>query len=184
MFIGNIKKLFHRDFDALPVFGKTNLSQMIRVAKSGKQNTALMNAIVDKIQDSIIEIIDKYNIDCVGYIPPTVARKVQLMTVLADKLDTSQCKKIKLAKVQSLVPVQQKSLKKIEDRILNASQTITVKYDEQCKNVLLIDDVTGSGATLNQVAKKLINKDIAKSVYAFTITGSAKSGVFDVISEA
>jgi predicted transcriptional regulator/adenine/guanine phosphoribosyltransferase-like PRPP-binding protein len=178
-----LKKLFHRDFDALPVFGKTNLSQMIRMAKSGKQNTALMNEIINKIQDSITEIIEKYDIECVGFIPPTVARKVQIMTVLGNKLDIGQCKKIKLSKVRSLVPVQQKSLKKIEDRILNASKTIEVNSVVGCQNILLIDDVTGSGATLNQVAKKLIKKNMAKKVYAFTITGSAKAGVFEVISE-
>lgn len=179
-----IKKLFHRDFDALPVFGKTNLSQMVRTAKSGRTNTVLMNGIVNKMQDSISEIIQKYEIDCVGFIPPTVARKMQLMTFINKKLDISGCKKINISKVQNLIPVQQKSLKKIEDRILNARKTIQVDSGEACRNVLLIDDVTGSGATLNQTAKKIMEKNNAQNVYAFTITGSAKSGVFDVISEA
>lgn len=179
-----VKKLFHRDFDALPVFGKTQLSQMIRVAKSGHTNNALMNNIVSKIQDSIDKIIDEYNIDCVGFIPPTVSRKTQLMTFLHKKLKIGRCHIIDIKKKQGLVPVQQKSLKKIEDRILNAKKTIIVGEQKKCKNILLIDDVTGSGATLNETAKKIIDQDIAQNVYAFTITGSAKSGVFDVISEA
>lgn len=178
-----LEKLFHRDFDALPVFGKTYLSQMVRIAKSGHTNTAVMLYIVEKIQDSINHLILKYNIDAIGFIPPTVIRKTQLMTFLANRLDID-LPIISITKVKNLVPVQQKSLKKIEDRILNASKTIVVNSTGKYKNVLLIDDVTGSGATLNEVAKKIITQGLGQKVYGFTITGSAKAGVFDVISEA
>ncbi len=177
------KKLFHRDFDALPIFGKTNLSQMVRVAKSGHRNKVLMTNIVNEIQDSVDKIISKYDIDCLGFIPPTVIRKTQLMTFIANKLAYS-CDKITISKVKTLVPVQQKSLKKIEDRILNAKKTISIDDNNKYENILLIDDVTGSGATLNETAKKIIDQNIAKNIYAFTITGSAKAGVFDIISEA
>lgn len=178
-----IEKLFHCDFDALPVFGKTYLSQMVRIAKSGQTNTALMMSIVEKMQEGATHIIKQYDIDCIGYIPPTVVRKTQLMTFIAKQLQTS-CDRIILTKETSLVPVQQKSLKKVEDRKLNAQKTIVVESKKKYKNILLIDDVTGSGATLNETAKKLIAKGIAQRVYAFTITGSAKAGVFDIISEA
>lgn len=178
-----IEKLFHRDFDALPVFGKTALSQMVRTAKSGRANKVLMMKIVKKIQESADIIIPQYNIDCVGFIPPTVARKTQLMTFIAQRLNVP-CKKIFFQKVKNLVPVQQKSLKKIEDRMLNAKKTIIVNDAQKYKNILLIDDVTSSGATLNETAKKIVAQNIAQKVYAFTITGSAKAGVFDIISEA
>ncbi|MCK5415809.1 hypothetical protein KAI92_00085 [Candidatus Parcubacteria bacterium] len=178
-----IKKLFHQDFDALPIFGKTKLSQMIRIAKSGHTNKFLMISIVDKIQKSINNIFTKYNIDCVGFIPPTVIRKTQIMTFTANKL-IIPCDRINISKIKNLVPVQQKSLKKIEDRILNAKETISVENTKKYKNILLIDDVTGSGATLNETAKKIITQNIAQNVYAFTITGSAKSGIFDIIPEA
>ncbi len=178
-----IEKLFHCDFDALPVFGKTYLSQMVRIAKSGQTNTALMMSIVEKMQGGATHIIKQYDIDCIGYIPPTVVRKTQLMTFIAKQLQIS-CDRIILTKETSLVPVQQKSLKKVEDRKLNAQKTIVVESKKKYKNILLIDDVTGSGATLNETAKKLIAKGIAQRVYAFTITGSAKAGVFDIISEA
>ncbi len=179
----HIEKLFHRDYDALPVFGKTTLSQMVRTAKSGRANKILMGKIVEKIQESVDIIISQYNIDCVGFIPPTVARKTQLMTFIARQLRVP-CKKISFQKMKTLIPVQQKSLKKIEDRILNAQKTIIVNEAQKYNNMLLVDDVTGSGATLNETAKKIIAQGIAQKVYAFTITGSAKAGVFDVISEA
>lgn len=179
----HVEKLFHRDFDALPVFGKTYLSQLVRIAKSGHSNMGVMMYIVKKAQESIDQIISKYNIECVGFIPPTVVRKTQLMTFLSKRLNVP-CQKISISKEKSLVPVQQKSLKKMEDRILNAKKTIVVSSDHKFKNILLIDDVTGSGATLNETAKKIISQGIAQKVYAFTITGSAKAGAYDVISEA
>lgn len=178
-----LKKLFHRDYDALPVFGKTYLSQMVRIAKSGHANTPVMTHIVEKIEYSLQHIIEEYAIDAIGFIPPTVFRKTQLMTFLSRRLNIS-LPKISITKETSFVPVQQKSLKKIEDRILNASKTIVVSNEKKFKNVLLIDDVTGSGATLNETAKKIVQQGIAQNVYGFTITGSAKAGVFDVISEA
>ncbi|EKE21130.1 MAG: hypothetical protein ACD_7C00347G0002 [uncultured bacterium] len=178
-----VEKLFHRDFDALPVFGKTYLSQMVRIAKSGHTNTTVMMYIIEKIQPSIDHIISQYDIECIGFIPPTVVRRTQLMTFLAKRLNIS-CQSISISKVKNLVPVQQKSLKKPEDRIINAKKTIIVDSEYKYKNILLIDDVTGSGATLNETAKKIISQGIAKKVYAFTITGSAKAGIYDVISEA
>lgn len=178
-----LKKLFHRDFDALPVFGKTYLSQMIRIAKSGQKNNTVMNDIVLNIQLSIDAIITEYNIQAIGFIPPTIARKTQLMSFLESKIKLD-LPIIKIQKVNNFAPVQQKSLKKVEDRILNAKKTIVVNVRDNYKNVLLIDDVTGSGATLNETAKKIIEQGIAQNVYGFTVTGSAKAGDFDVISEA
>ncbi len=177
-----LKKLFHRDFDSLPVFGKTYLSQMVRIAKSGQENNAILNDIVLKIQFSIDKIISKYDIQAVGFIPPTIARKNQLMSFLAKKIKFD-LPIIVIQKVKNFAPIQQKSLKKIDDRVLNAKKTIIVNSSNKFKNILLIDDVTGSGATLNETAKKIINQGIAQNVYGFTITGSAKAGDFDVISE-
>jgi len=178
-----LEKLFHRDFDALPVFGKTYLSQMVRIAKSGHTNTAVMLHIVEQIQQSLNQLVFEYRIDAIGFIPPTVMRKTQLMSFLAKRLDID-LPIIIITKAENIVPVQQKSLKKIEDRILNANKTIVIKSNGGYKNVLLIDDVTGSGATLNETAKKIITQGIGQKVYGFTITGSAKAGVFDIISEA
>ena len=178
-----LTKLFHRDFDSLPIFGKTYLSQMIRIAKAGRTNTAVMTYIVDNIRDSIQYIIKTYNIDAIGFIPPTVMRKTQLMTFISKKLRID-LPVVLISKNTGLAPVQQKSLKKIEDRILNASKNIIISNSNTYNNILLIDDVTGSGATLNETAKKLLNQKLARKVYGFTITGSAKANDFDVISEA
>jgi len=50
------------------------------------------------------------------------------------------------------------------------------------QNVLLIDDAAGSGATLNETAKKFKSVMVRKnSIIAFTIVGSFKG--FDIIRE-
>ena len=47
--------------------------------------------------------------------------------------------------------------------------------------MLLIDDAVGSGATLNQTACKIKERNVSKKVIGLSIIGSAKG--FDVISE-
>jgi predicted amidophosphoribosyltransferase len=53
----------------------------------------------------------------------------------------------------------------------------SIKYNK----VLLIDDAVGSGATLNETAKKIKDLKIAREVIGLAITGSFKD--FAVISE-
>ena len=88
---------------------------------------------------------------------------------------------LNLVKVSGAIPVPQKALNKIEDRIDNARASIIVKDSGQFKNVLLIDDAVGSGATINETAVKLKQKGTAKKVFGIAITGSFKG--FDVIQE-
>ena len=76
----------------------------------------------------------------------------------------------------------QKTLKKLEDRIENASKTIAVSPSQKIENfVLLLDDATGSGATLNETARKIKNINEDCFVVGYSIVGSIKG--FDVINE-
>lgn len=66
--------------------------------------------------------------------------------------------------------------------ITNAQTTIAVNPNQIVDaNVLIIDDATGSGATLNETAMQIKRNGIAKKVIGLSITGSLKG--FDVISE-
>lgn len=77
----------------------------------------------------------------------------------------------------------QKTLRKLEDRIINAKTTIIVPPNQQIDyNILIIDDAAGSGATLNETAKKI--RTIATNkikIIGYSIVGSYKG--FDIISE-
>lgn len=178
----NLDNIYFSDFYTLGHFGKTKLGQLIYLAKP-TGNIKLIKEIIGIIQIDFKRLLKKYNFKYVAFIPPTIVRKVQFNDVLRDNLKLKLIE-IKLDKIIIENRIAQKTLRKLEDRIRNARTTIAIKnFYKIDGNVLLIDDVTGSGATLNEVAKKIkvyaINKDI--KVIGYTIVGSKKG--FDVISE-
>ena len=89
---------------------------------------------------------------------------------------------LSVTKIKTEITVPQKTLLKLEDRIENAKRTIIVEDKKEYKNVLLIDDAVGSGATMNETAKQIKNINLVSGeVIGLAITGSFKG--LDVISE-
>lgn len=174
-----LREVFYVDFYSLPQFGKTKLGQLILYAKQS-QDPKLIREITADIADEISTVLKKYKIDAVGFIPPTVKRQTQFMRELERNLNIP-LPVIELTKVKTEIIVAQKTLKKLEDRIANAKNTIMVEEQRVFENVLLIDDATGSGASLQETTKKLTEKKLAKNVYGLAIVGSYKG--FEVISE-
>ena len=175
-----LDEVYYLDFYSVERFGKTKLGQLLLYAKQS-QNKILMKSIVSEIKPSISNLIKKFKIDGVGFIPPTVKREVQLMKVIEKGLDLN-AKKIKISKIKTAVAVPQKTLNKIVDRIENAKNTIVVEENSKFKNILLIDDAVGSGATLNETAKKIRDRKICNGkIIGLALTGSFNG--FDVISE-
>lgn len=172
-------ELLYLDFYAIERFGKTRLGTILHYAKQG-QNKMLMKILIDEIKDKIQTIISVYNIDAIAYVPPTIKRETQLMKVLANGLKIN-LPSISIIKIGGIIPVPQKSLNKIEERINNAENTFVVKGNVSFKNLLLIDDAVGSGSTLNQIAGKIKNKQLATTVIGLAIVGSFKG--FDVITD-
>jgi len=175
-----LDKLFYIDFYSIERFGKTKLGQLLLYAKQS-QNKKLMQEIVGIIKPNIDKIIKKFKIDGVGFIPPTVKRETQLMKVLEKDLNLHS-RKVEIIKIKTAVAVPQKTLNKLVDRIENAKNTIIVSDNSSFNNILLIDDAVGSGATLNETAKKIRDKKMCQGkIIGITITGSFNG--FDVISE-
>ena len=171
---------YYHDFYAIERFGKTKLGQLIHFGKM-TQSKKLIKEIITLTKDTLISLIASLNIDAVGYIPPTLNREVQIMKEL-EKGYNLTLPIIRLQKVKGEIVVPQKALNKLKDRIANAQYSIYAKEKRQFRNVLLIDDALGSGATINETACKLISAKIATKVYGYAITGSYKG--FEVISEA
>ena len=144
------------------------------------QSKRLMRLIIEMTHEKLNRVIQRWNVDAVGYIPPTLKRDVQIMNELKKgyKLPLPH---LSIQKIFLREPVPQKSLKRIEDRILNSRNTIVVKELSSFKTVLLIDDALGSGATMTETACKLLSKKVATKVIGFAITGSYKG--FEVIAE-
>lgn len=178
-----ITKLFYGDFYSIPKFGKTKLGNLVLYSKQS-QNRELIDRAVDEVKPVIERIISIYNINTIAFAPPSLPRKLQFMQEFADKLNIN-LPKIQLAKsYKGEIIVAQKSLTGLEERITNARETIFLKsvLPLGAQNILLIDDAVGSGATLNEIAKKLhpgnLNK---KTIVGFAIVGSIKG--FEVIRE-
>lgn len=175
----NLDRIFYLDFYSIERFGKTKLGQLLLYAKQS-QNKKLMRELADDIRPAVNRIIQKYHIDAIGFIPPTVKREVQFMKELEKNLHPT-VKRILITKIKTEIIVPQKTLNKLKDRVENAKRTIVVNEPGKYKNILLIDDAVGSGATLNETAAQIKQKGIAKKVIGLSITGSFKG--FDVISE-
>jgi len=174
-----LDKIFYLEFYSIERFGKTKLGQLLLYAKQS-QDKKLIRELVLHIKPRIDELLVKYKIDGIGFIPPTVKREVQFMKELEKNLH-EHVRKVSIVKIKTEITVPQKTLTKLDDRVENAKNTIIVDERGVFENVLLIDDAVGSGATLNETALQIKQKGIAKNVVGLSITGSFKG--FDVISE-
>jgi hypothetical protein len=175
----SIDEMYYCDFYAIERFGKTRLGTLLHFAKQG-QNRQLIKEIISLTKEKAEHLIRKKKIDAVGYIPPTIKRQLQFMTALQKGYNLS-LPHLNLIKVSGAIPIPQKALHKIEDRIDNARASIIVKENRAFDTVLLIDDAVGSGATINETAGKLKSKGVAKKVLGLAVTGSFKG--FEVIQE-
>jgi hypothetical protein len=174
-----VDALYYLDFYAIERFGKTHLGTLMHYAKQG-QNKLLMKRIAEEIKQRIYNYINEQNVDAIVFVPPTISRKIQIMTEL-EKLLKINLSQVKVNKIKTPIIIPQKALSKIFERLANARNTFVVPQQKSYKHVLIIDDAVGSGATINEIAIKLKQKKIATKITGIAITGSFKG--FDVISE-
>jgi hypothetical protein len=174
-----IDEMYYGDFYVIERFGKTKIGNLIHFAKQG-QNKMLMEKICLLLKAKIEMLIEQKDIDAIGYIPPTIKRDVQIMNYLKKSFNFS-LPAITIKKVSGQIPIPQKALAKLEDRINNAKSSIVVDDKRIFKKILLIDDAVGSGATINETACKIKFKKMAETIIGFAVVGSFKG--FDVIQE-
>ncbi|MBT4349500.1 hypothetical protein HOD19_01820 [bacterium] len=175
-----IDQVYYLDFYSIERFGKTKLGSLLLYAKQS-QNRELINKIFQIIEQPVLNLIKIAKIDAVSFVPPTVARNIQLQKELEKKF-SFKLPKINIVKVNTEITVPQKTLSKLKDRINNVDKTIFLGENKVFNNILLIDDAVGSGATFNQIAKKIREKKLVKGkIIGLALTGSFKG--FDVISE-
>lgn len=139
-----------------------------------------MKLMVQEIKNKIHDLLKKNKIDAVVFVPPTIRREVQIMKYLQQHLDIN-LPVAGVKKVSGIIPVRQKSLGKLEERISNAQRTFLITETRKFKRIALIDDAVGSGATLNEIARKIKEKQLAEEITGIAITGSFKG--FDVITD-
>jgi len=169
-----------QDFYSLPQFGKTHLGNLITAAKSG-QNKACFLELASIFEKFIKTFIVDHNISTLCWTPHSIPRRLmfldELKTIL--KLDLPEIIAHKI--FAGAIPVAQKSLSKLSERIKNAQETIHLEVSRpQYENILIIDDALGSGATVNEIAAQIRSKADVKTIYVLVIVGSYKG--FDVVS--
>ena len=176
----HLDQIFYLDFYSIERFGKTKLGQFLLYAKQS-QNRNHIKKLINFIKPKIEQAIKKNKIDGIGIIPPTVKREIQIMKELEKAIKPNH-RLISITKIKTTITVPQKTLSKLNDRIENANSTFVVNENGKFKNILLVDDAVGSGATLNEIAKKIRERKICKGkIIGLAIVGSFKG--FDVISE-
>jgi phosphoribosylpyrophosphate synthetase len=175
----HLDEVFYLDFYAIERFGKTKLGTLLHFAKQG-QNKFLMKILLNELKPKLDSLLKTSKFDAVGFVPPTIRRELQLMKYLETHLKIN-LPKINIQKISGIIPIPQKSLNKLEERINNAENTFAVTETVKYQHVLLIDDAVGSGSTLNQIAGKIKQKGIAKKITGLAIVGSFKG--FDVVTD-
>jgi biotin operon repressor len=174
-----VDELYYLDFYAIERFGKTRLGTLMHYAKQG-QNRELMKKIADEIIHRVHKLIVDHSIDAVLFVPPTIDRKVQIMSVLEKMLKIDR-PVMRVDKIKSRLVIPQKALSKLFERVENAKNTFYVPKQKAFNRVLILDDAIGSGATINEIALKIKEQKLAKEIIGVAITGSYKG--FEVISE-
>jgi hypothetical protein len=184
-----LDKGYYIDFYSVERFGKTKLGTYILYAKQS-QSIQLMKEVFKIVDEPIMKLIKSEKIDAVGFIPPTISRKIQFMTELKRML-AIELPEVKITKIKATITIAQKTLSKLSDREQNARNTIFIDEKRKFKNILLIDDAVGSGSTFNEVAKKIRERGIVTgNIIGIALTGSANGIVdtntkkgFDVVNE-
>lgn len=176
-----VDRVLYCDFYSLPQFGKTRLGQLVLHAKQA-QNRQIIQALAKEIKPVVKKISDYYNIETVGFIPHSIPRTLPFLRELEIDL-ALPIPRLDIVKAYiGEIPIAQKTLGKLDERIINARESIFVNEKAiSYKRVLLIDDAVGSGATLNETAKKLKQVYGVSYVVGFAIVGSMKG--FDIIRE-
>jgi len=174
-----IKKVWAVDYYNFEIFGKTKMGTQVMIAKQTR-DSSITNQLISRIDPVLDNMIEKFNIEAVAFVSPTIQRQSQLMTKLDNNI-AIDIPRIKVHKVGAKILIAQKTLKSLEDRILNASETFVVESQKKYNNVLIIDDALGSGATLNELAKQILQKGIAKTCYVLVLVASPSG--YEVINE-
>lgn len=175
--------VYYGDQYKLNEFGRSKLAEMWFFGKQ-LQYEPLLNKVIVSVLRKLECLIKTENIDALAFTPPSIKRNIQILTLLDHALGHIVLPRVVLVKDSpTAIIIPQKSLKKREDRILNARKSIYIndKNVSQYKKILLIDDFVGSGATLNETAKKLKFAWVQK-VIGFAIVGNLDMS-YEVINE-
>ena len=175
-----LDELIYQDFWSIPQFGKTRLGHMVTLGKSGQQRSAIKE-LAESGRPLLTRYIQQHGIQAIAFAPHSIPRKLVFLKTYENYLKLNPPTILFVKAMIDGHPVAQKSLIKLSERIENARNTIfPANRAFAFERVLIIDDALGSGATMNEMARKL--KQMGTStVFGFAIVGSMKG--FEVIPD-
>lgn len=177
----HLDKAYYSDFYSLPKFGKTPLGSLVLHAKQA-QDVVLIKKIANQCQLSLKKLIQKEKIQAIIWTPHSLPRKIPFLKELKKHLKLGLPEVVFLKAYEGEVPIAQKSLSKLEERIENAESTIFLRdQDIGFERILIVDDAVGSGSTLQAIAAKVKHVNKKAFVVGYAVVGSLKG--FEVIRE-
>ena len=138
-------------------FRREALSEQMFFSKQQQhQNKQQVKNLISLFYRNLECLLTTFDIDTIALTPPSISRKVQILD-LVDQLLGRSIPRIPLVKYSpSKILISEKSLRRPEERIQNAKNTIFIREEDIDYNtVLLVDDFVGSDVTLNETAIKL-----------------------------
>ena len=166
VFIGD-NQYGHPDFDTV----RTDVGEamyQLKYKNDRKKIPLLVDAFIENL---------KSKLSSVGFIvpmPPSKRRVFQPLTELAKeiakKMDVPLCENILIKKVRT---PQMKDIESIKEKIKVLATAFSIKDEivgEDCWDVLLIDDIYGSGTSLNDTALTLKTYSKVNNIYVVAFT--------------
>ncbi len=154
---------------------KSKLMFLLEETKRSTSNHDKQKKAGVEFMKSTVKNVKKYinflKPDSIIFIPHSVKRNYQIMEeykkLLKNNITIDDLKKKPGFRAQ-------KELSKMDEKKINADSSFSInkKKEKNYKKILLIDDLSSSGATLNQMAKKVYSKYDAKDIYGIAILGS------------
>lgn len=101
-----LNKLCYSEFSAYEIFGRTKLYSYLLYGKQS-EDKKLIKATVSEIKEDIFRLVIEQKIDAVGFIPPTVPRKIQFQKEF-EKILNLPLPVIKIEKIRGEVLIPKK----------------------------------------------------------------------------
>lgn len=163
---------------------ETKELQHIKQFQSEKQMSDFYTRIFDI---KFREFLERKNIDTLIVIPNNQVRQINFNAVIEEELKKDFWERYRFGEVHLNAyewREAQKSTQWLSHRIENAKKLFIIKPTnlQDAENILLIDDVFGSGATINTVAQNIKKINPKANIIGFTLIGSYRKG-FDVVNE-
>ncbi len=180
-----IDKLYFGDLYSIDHY-RTSYQYLMTKSKA-YQTVSLVDKLYTHIfGDRFMDFVKEKQIDTICMIPNNVRRAQNLNEMILSNIQNilPDLKYIYINKNESEKNLPQKSIKWIENRVVNADRLFDVNLNSirDNQNILLIDDVFWSGATMNTISRKIKYILSKASIIWFAMLGSYRKW-FDVINE-